>query len=613
MRLIHWGLVVFLVVLAHVAFAADQPDAAWAPVTQAEDAWFGHLEAAPAIYVLKVPESAASTTAEDKWRFHVVELREKAKSNRAWHEYWKSQLELAGELGAAYNTALTGLPTTPDRDADRTRLTDRRGTIQAWQRLCKAKTENQDTFLKAIEQEKDAYEKRLDAATAAAPDAGPTSKDAADGPVFDAHEPTRYQKYKSVLRDLQQRQSLQMAKKREVSADSEFAGNLLEAARALLEAQTADHKLAVQEAQIVTAQVAASADDRPWHARWEIIATRTAAKLPVLAQVIANQQERVGSLTAERAYLEAMVEIKGERAGDLEAQIAAHKKTVWSALLYTVADVALQNGLVILAFLFGAWLAMRIIRWIGKVLIRRASDSSDATNTEAEKTAGTLVTVFSGLARAAVYILTGFLLLDTLGVNVKPLMGAFAIFGLAISFGSQNLVKDVVNGFFILLENQVSVGDVVEAAGKSGSVEKVTLRRLVLRDIHGTAHNIPHGQISALSNSTQSWARAVVHIGVAYGSDLRRIYEIFNQVGQAMIDDPAWRPIMEEPPTVVGVTELADSAINLRLWCKVAPSQQWAVERELYVRLHEACNENGIEIPFPQRVVEFRNAPPIQT
>ncbi|MDP8225562.1 MAG: mechanosensitive ion channel family protein [Candidatus Lernaella stagnicola] len=591
------------------------PDDLLALVNQAENTWLEHLQASPVIFVMEMPKDSEAMTQADRWRFHVVELRDKAKSNRAWHEYWSQQTDHAGKLIPLYENA-GAFAAKNDLAKDAQRYQHRLQTIKDWQNLCKDKMANQDSYLKAIDQEKDAYEKRLDAASqaqaeakAGAAQAGPkTGAEEDDGSWFaEATGGTPYAQHEAVKEQLERQLFLQEQKRDAARFDGELAESLMGASEVVLQAKQADLKLAQRENALVDRQINASNGDKAWRKTWQAIAEKTRAKLPVLETVIRNQKIRVSQLKNEKAYFEAMVDIKNGRVKGIGVQIKQHEKKIYRALLLTAGDIVLRKGILVLAFLFGAWLAIRFVRLVGRWVLKRASDDDDATHSEREKTADTLVNVFAGVARLAIWLVVGLLILDALGVNISPLLGAFAIFGLAISFGSQNLVRDVVTGLFILLENQVSVGDVIEAGGKSGTVEKISLRRVVLRDIYGTMHNIPHGQIATLSNMTQLWARAVVHIGVAYDTDLRKVYELFNDVGQAMFAEPTWQGKMLEPPVAVGVTAMGDSAISIRLWAKVQPGSQWEVERELYVRLHEACRKHSIEIPFPQRVIEIKN------
>jgi moderate conductance mechanosensitive channel len=608
-------LIVLLVAISTPAGAEPEaspiPAALAGQIETTEATLFSQLETIPEVLVLEPSDSAEVTGQGEKWRYRTLQLREKSQSNREWNEYWDRQAETAEALIGLYDKAINVLPKDPAGTALREDFAGRRESMREWSVLAADKKKNQDRYLKAIDQEKDGYEKRIEALVqqkaSAQVGAATTEAKSEAGSVYPGDDDASpYRKFKNVSRSLKHQRDVQLQKMWDSQSDRELAESLLQASTALLEAQRTDLKLAQREAEISNRSAEAAKIGASWRDSWSQYRQSVNRKLEKLNQTLVNQKRRISQLENEKSYLDAVIEIKNERAQAINAQIEVHETKIVGAVFYTAVDILWRKGLVILGFLLAAWLATRLIGFIGKVIVRRASDGDEKTNTESEKTAGTLVAVFSGVGKAAVVLIVFLLLLDTMGVNISPLMGAFAIFGLAISFGSQNLVKDVVTGFFILFENQVSVGDVVSAGGQSGSVEKVTLRRLVLRDIYGTAHHIPHGQISSLSNLTQAWSRAVIHIGVSYDADLRRVYEVFNDVGKTMFADPAWSPKMLEPLSVVGVTEMADSAIVIRMWGMVVSGNQWSVERDLYVRLHEACRDNGIEIPFPQTVVEIK-------
>ena len=218
--------------------------------------------------------------------------------------------------------------------------------------------------------------------------------------------------------------------------------------------------------------------------------------------------------------------------------------------------------------------------------------------------------VFSGIARIAVYVVGGLIALEQVGVNTGPLLGSVAILGLAISFGSQNLVRDVVNGFFILLENQYAVGELVVIEGMTGKVEKITIRSTWIRAWTGELHVFPNGTISSLTNKARDWAVAPCHVGVGYSADLDAVKQVVNQVGEQVYASPDWNEILEEAPSYVGVTELADSCVTVRVVARVRPGNVGGITRELNYRLKMAFDEAGIDIPYPQRVIHSAPAEP---
>jgi small conductance mechanosensitive channel len=172
-----------------------------------------------------------------------------------------------------------------------------------------------------------------------------------------------------------------------------------------------------------------------------------------------------------------------------------------------------------------------------------------------------------------------------------------------VGFGSQSLVKDIISGLFVLVENQYGKGDVVNIAGVGGLVEDVNLRRTLLRDLDGTVHTIPNGEIVVASNLTRSWARVNTIISVSYGDDLDHVFDVITRVGQEMADDPDWSKDIIEPPKPLGVEGFGDSGIDIRILGDTQPIRQWDVMRELRLRLKKAFDAEGIEIPFPHRTL----------
>jgi moderate conductance mechanosensitive channel len=188
-------------------------------------------------------------------------------------------------------------------------------------------------------------------------------------------------------------------------------------------------------------------------------------------------------------------------------------------------------------------------------------------------------------------------------MEIGPLLASIGILGLAISFGAQSLMKDLISGTFMLAEGQVAVGDVVKVGETAGLVEKITLRTLVLRDVHGVVHVIPNGTVDTLSNLTKSWSRAVLEIGVAYKEDVDRVMEVMLDEAMIMFQDPDWAPVLVEEPVVPGVERFDDSAVTIRIMFKTLPLKQWEVGREYRRRIKKRFDVEGIEIPFPHRTM----------
>ena len=218
--------------------------------------------------------------------------------------------------------------------------------------------------------------------------------------------------------------------------------------------------------------------------------------------------------------------------------------------------------------------------------------------------------VFRYTAGVVVILVAGTLVLGELGVSIAPILATAGVAGVAIGFGAQSLIKDYFTGFFLLLEDQIRQGDVVEIAGKSGLVEEVTLRYVRLRDFDGHVHFVPNGEIKVVSNRTRSFAQAAVDVGVGYGVDLDQALGVMREVGAALRADAQSKSKIADDIEIMGVERWADSAVILRARLKVVPAiEQWNVKREFLKRLKKAFDERGIEIPFPQLTVHTASQP----
>jgi len=265
-------------------------------------------------------------------------------------------------------------------------------------------------------------------------------------------------------------------------------------------------------------------------------------------------------------------------------------------------DEALQ----IVLILAGSGLLIRAVRILADRLVKFVQDDDPLTTNEREQRAVTLAGIFKGVSKIVIVLVAGLTILGILGINTAPLIAGAGVAGLAISFGAQNLIRDFISGFFILLENQYKVGDVIRAAGVSGQVEDMNLRITVLRDLEGVAHFIPNGEIKVVSNLAKEWSRAVVNVGVAYKEDLDRVVSVLNSVGQELSRDAIFGPGILEAPQVLGVENFGDSQVTLRIVTKTRPLKQWETARELRKRIKAAFDREGIEMPFPHRVIYSR-------
>jgi moderate conductance mechanosensitive channel len=266
--------------------------------------------------------------------------------------------------------------------------------------------------------------------------------------------------------------------------------------------------------------------------------------------------------------------------------------------------VLTATGLQVLGALLVGWLAY----WALRLLLRRVERSLAETATPGvltaqEQRSRTLLSLIRSVGMVVVSVLTVLMVVAALGVNVGPLLAGAGVIGLAVSFGAQSLVKDVISGLFILMEGQFGVGDIIRVDQVGGVVERMTLRVVVLRDAHGVVHVIPNGSISRVSNMTRTWARVVLDVGVSYREDPDRVIAVLQELGREMHEDPEWGPSFIDPPEVPGVESLAESAVNVRIMVKVLPLRQWAVARELRRRVKVRFDREKIEIPFPHRTL----------
>ena len=266
-----------------------------------------------------------------------------------------------------------------------------------------------------------------------------------------------------------------------------------------------------------------------------------------------------------------------------------------------------RKAVSVLLVLVAAWAAFRVMKMLTRRIEHAVDDGDPDTLSVREQRAKTLAQLLNSVGAVAITIATALTILN-LFIQIAPLLAGVGVAGLAISFGAQSLVKDVISGFFILLENQFGVEDIVEINGVGGKVEKMTMRIVMLRDVQGTLHVIPNGSINMVSNKTRGWARIVVDVGVAYKEKVDDVISVMRDEAKALWTDEEWQPMLVNEPAVWGVEALADSSVNIRIVADTAPGQQWAVGREIRRRLKNRFDAEGIEIPFPQRTLHLGEA-----
>lgn len=265
----------------------------------------------------------------------------------------------------------------------------------------------------------------------------------------------------------------------------------------------------------------------------------------------------------------------------------------------------------VLVVLIVFWIAMMVVksllRRLEHRLIQRGKEEGEVP-TESAKRAETLVRLLRQGVIIAMWVVVLLVILRQMGVDVGPLLASAGVVGLAIGFGAQNLVRDVISGFFMILENQVRVGDVAIVNGTGGLVEAINFRTIVLRDLAGTVHVFPNGTVTTLSNMTKEWSAYVFNLGIAYKEDVDRVSEIIRSVAQTLREDPHFGALMIDDAEIFGLDQFGDSSVVIKGRLKTKPIKQWEVGREFQRRIKQAFDEQGVEIPFPHRSIYFGEA-----
>jgi small-conductance mechanosensitive channel len=228
---------------------------------------------------------------------------------------------------------------------------------------------------------------------------------------------------------------------------------------------------------------------------------------------------------------------------------------------------------------------------------------------EASRKLKTLAPLVQTLVKVSVVFVAVLVILELIGISTGPFLAGLGIVGLAIGFASQSLIKDVINGLFILFEDSLSVGDIVTLRGTGGQVEKVTLRAVTIRDLSGTVHVVPNGTLDMISNMTKDFSRYVLDVRVAYREDVDTVMDILREIDVGMRCDPAYQYDMLEPLEIWGLERFDESAVIIRARLKTRPIQQWRIGREFNRRMKKAFDERGIQIPFPQHTLHWGTPP----
>jgi small conductance mechanosensitive channel len=282
----------------------------------------------------------------------------------------------------------------------------------------------------------------------------------------------------------------------------------------------------------------------------------------------------------------------------------------WSTLIEVVRDYVLPVGLIVVVAFVLVRASRLFVHGIVKALMDREATEGTAQElsaVELQKRMDTLDGLGANVLQFFIVIIAGLMVLRSFGLDIGPAVAGLGVVGVAVGFGAQNLVRDYLNGALILIENQFSKGDVIRAAGVSGTVEDFSLRRTTLRDLDGVVHTVPNGEIVVASNLTRVWSRINLDVTVAYGTDIDRATAVVDDVGKTMAADPAWKRRVLEAARVDRVAALGEYGVTLKILGTVRAPDQWAAAGELRKRLLAAFNEHGIEIPRPQRVILSRD------
>jgi small-conductance mechanosensitive channel len=263
----------------------------------------------------------------------------------------------------------------------------------------------------------------------------------------------------------------------------------------------------------------------------------------------------------------------------------------------------LLKGILILV----AALVLLVLLQTARRRVLRTMQSRKHLRHERQQHALTFVEILTWGGAAVIIGAAVLMLLSDFGVNITPLLASAGVAGLAISLGAQTLIKDLIGGFFILVENQYSVGDSIQLGSLTGEVEHFTLRTTTVRDVSGTLHTVPNGEVRIVSNLTRDWSRAIVDVGVAYEEDLDHVLSVVEKTVETLTTDPMWRALLLESPQVTGPWSLGEWAVTIRVTVKTSPESQGVVARELQKRILAGCAREGITLPYPRQEIRVRD------
>jgi moderate conductance mechanosensitive channel len=278
-----------------------------------------------------------------------------------------------------------------------------------------------------------------------------------------------------------------------------------------------------------------------------------------------------------------------------------------ASALSPLLEHAIRIAVILAAAFVSIRIIMRVVPRVRNYLVKEVTKET-GPDVELEKRAATIGGIFRRTTKVIIWVLAIVMVLREAGFDIGPILAGAGIVGLAVGFGAQHLVSDVIAGMFLLIENQVRVNDVAIINGTGGLVEELNLRTTVLRGLDGTVHVFPNGSITTLSNMTHGYSYYLFDVGVAYKEDTDRVAAVLRALADEMMKEDAYRPYILEPLEVLGVDKFADSAVIIKARIKTMPIQQWLVGREMNRRIKKKFDELGIEIPFPHISLYFGEA-----
>lgn len=281
------------------------------------------------------------------------------------------------------------------------------------------------------------------------------------------------------------------------------------------------------------------------------------------------------------------------------------------AFLQRIADWALTHGIKIIAIILGAYIVRKLLMLVIRGVILRAlnSDLSFGNDQDRKKRTETFVALISAVLRVVIWFAAGMLILQELTINLGPLVAGAGVLGVALAFGTQSLVADFVSGLFIIAENQYRLGDVVDLDGTSGTVEQISIRTTVLRDVDGNVHYVPNGTIQRATNKTMGFSKVNLTFAVGPETNLDKLATLIDAIGTDMAAEKEWKKRIIEPPKFLRIGNFTDTAIEVLIVGKTKPADQWAVTGEFRQRLLAAFKKKNISVPQLPGAVPISAAP----